>query len=75
MVRKKSKFKKGEIVIWYDEKYKVKSVSYIAHPEHLIGKRAKSGWYATLEPIDPYAEEPSGWINQARIKKIRKRKR
>jgi len=73
---KNARFKKGETVLWGGVKYKVSSVSYITHPEHLIGgeKYQKPGWIYQLSPAERGAEEPSGWIRQGRLKRIQKRK-
>ena len=68
----KPKAKKGEIVEWKGDKYKVGVVSWITHTELLIGgERAKPNWYYQLEPLDPESEEVGGWVNEARIKLVK----
>jgi len=69
----KSKVKSGDYALWGGNVYKVKSAGYIAHPETLLGgRKSKPGYYAMLEPVDNYVEEPDGWINQRFIKKLTK---
>ena len=70
---KGSKVKIGDIVKFEGKYYVVTAWSSISHPEHLIGgERAKSGYYVQLFPVMEWVEEPSGWINQARIKVLPK---
>jgi len=68
--KNKPKAEKGEIVEWKGEKYKVESVSFVSHPEHLLdGERAKPNYYYQLFPLDPEGEEVGGWVNEYWIKK------
>lgn len=75
MTNFESKVKMGDVVLFEGTHHKVISISPISHPEQLIGgERATPGVYVQLEPLEENVEEPGGWINQARIKKITKGK-
>lgn len=64
-----SKLKKGDFVLFRKGVYEVQKVTYIAHPELMLG-RGKEGWYALIESQGLAYEDIESWVNQKRLKKL-----
>ena len=63
------KFKEGEIVLIYGNKYKITYGSYVSHPE-LYGYRGKEQFMYSTYPAEKDIEELNGLVPESKIRKL-----
>jgi hypothetical protein len=64
--------RKGSIVMFRGSRHKVQTIS--GGSRNLVGGKTGSSAMLWLKPLDKDAEEIDGWVNERRVKKIRRRR-